>query len=81
MAHIQTTPPEAARGRLRTLYDQAVGRTGKVYRIVQLMSPNPAVLEASMALYLATMFGPSGLSRAQREMLATVVSRTNRCRY
>ena len=81
MARIELTPPEHANGRLRALYDEAVARAGKVYQVVRLMSPNPAVLEASMALYLATMFGPSGLSRARREMLATVVSRTNGCRY
>jgi alkylhydroperoxidase family enzyme len=45
------------------------------------MSPNPEVLRAAMALYRAVMFGESGLSRVQREMLATVVSRANRCRY
>jgi AhpD family alkylhydroperoxidase len=27
------------------------------------------------------MFGPSGLSRAEREMLATVTSWANRCFY
>jgi len=34
-----------------------------------------------MQLYRATMFGPSRLSRADREMLATVVSWANRCFY
>jgi AhpD family alkylhydroperoxidase len=27
------------------------------------------------------MYGPSGLSRAEREMLATVVSQANHCFY
>ena len=81
MAYIETTPPEEAKGLLKTLYDQATGRVGKVYQVVRLMSPGPRTLQASMGLYLATMHGPSGLSRARREMLATVVSRTNGCRY
>ncbi len=34
-----------------------------------------------MQLYTATMHAPSGLSRAEREMLATVVSRANDCFY
>ena len=34
-----------------------------------------------MQMYRATMFGPSGLSRAEREMLATVVSWANHCFY
>lgn len=45
------------------------------------MSPNPPVLEASMGFYVQVMKGESGLSRREREMLATVTSRANRCHY
>jgi alkylhydroperoxidase family enzyme len=45
------------------------------------MSPNPPVLVGSMHLYVAAMRGPSPLSRAQREMLAVVVSAANDCFY
>lgn len=45
------------------------------------MSQSPQALQASMQMYLAIMFGESDLSRAQREMLATVVSWTNDCFY
>ena len=45
------------------------------------MSRSPEALQASMRMYLAIMFGESDLSRAQREMLATVVSQTNDCFY
>ena len=34
-----------------------------------------------MQMYHTTMFGPSGLTRAEREMLATVVSWANHCFY
>jgi alkylhydroperoxidase family enzyme len=81
MPWIRTVAPGEAVGRLKELYDAAVARAGKVFGIVRVMSPNPRVLEASMGLYRAVMFGPSPLSRRQRELLAVVVSRTNRCRY
>jgi alkylhydroperoxidase family enzyme len=81
VAWIRTVAQGDAAGELRPHYDAAVRRAGKVFGIVRLMSPNPAVLEASMNLYLAIMFGPSPLSRRQREMLATVVSATNGCHY
>ncbi|HKQ50037.1 MAG TPA: carboxymuconolactone decarboxylase family protein [Phycisphaerae bacterium] len=81
MAWIDTIAADDARGPLKQHYDDAIRRAGRVYNIVRLMSPNPAVLKASMDLYLALMYGPSPLSRAQRELLATVVSRANRCRY
>ena len=45
------------------------------------MSLRPGVLRASMGLYRAIMFGPSGLSRQERELLATIVSRENDCHY
>jgi alkylhydroperoxidase family enzyme len=45
------------------------------------MMPNPEVCRTSIDFYVALMYGPSPLSRAQREMLATVVSRINHCHY
>jgi alkylhydroperoxidase family enzyme len=81
MAWIRTVPEGEAEGEVRRHYEAAVKRAGRVYGIVRLMSPNPAVLEASMGLYRAVMFGPSPLPRATREMLAVVVSRVNGCHY
>lgn len=81
MAHIRLVRDEEATGVLKKLFDEAIARAGRVFGIVRLMSPNPPVLQASMAQYRAVMFGPSPLTRAQREMLAVVVSRTNDCFY
>lgn len=81
MAHIRLTQDDEATGRLAQAFAAARQRAGRVYGIVRTMSPNPAVLDASMALYAATMKGPSPLSRGQREMLAVVVSRANDCHY
>jgi alkylhydroperoxidase family enzyme len=81
MAHIRLVRDDEATGLLRRLYDEALVRAGRVFGIVRLMSPNPPVLQASMAQYRAVMFGPSPLTRAQREMLAVVVSRVNGCFY
>lgn len=81
MAHIRLTEVDEATGPLRAEYDAAVARAGKVFGIVQAMSPNPGVLRRSMELYKGIMFGPSRLSRQERELLATVVSRENDCHY
>ncbi len=81
MAYIELVSNEEATGRLKTMYDAAIARAGRVYNIVRTMSPNPAVLEASMGLYMQVMKGPSKLPRKEREMLATVVSRANECFY
>ena len=81
MAWIKTIKPEEATGELKAEYERAIRRAGKVWNILALQSLNPPVLHASMQMYLAAMFGPSGLTRAEREMLATVVSWANHCFY
>ena len=81
MAHLRLIDPDDADGVLAEEYDAAIGRAGKVYNIVRSMSLNPDVLRQSMKLYRAIMFGPSGLTRQERELLATVVSATNECFY
>jgi uncharacterized peroxidase-related enzyme len=70
-----------ATGALQAEYEAAIGRAGRVFNIVKAMSLNPETLRASMDLYRAVMFGESELSRAERELLAVVVSRTNDCYY
>jgi uncharacterized peroxidase-related enzyme len=81
MAWIKMIEPPEATGELKQEYDAAEERAGKVFNILKVQSLNPAALTASMQMYRTTMFGPSGLSRAEREMLATVVSWANRCFY
>lgn len=81
MAWIETVAPRNARGLLRRLYRKAVKRAGKVFHVIRIQSPRPRVLRASTDLYLEVMYGESALTRAQRELIATVVSRANNCRY
>ena len=81
MAGIGLVSEAAAEGRVAASYAAARHRAGRVYGIVRLMSPNPDVLDASMAFYLKLMKGPSPLSRRERELLAVVVSASNECRY
>jgi len=81
MAHVRLIEVDEATGLLQEEYEAAVGRAGKVFNIVKAMSLRPGVLQRSMQLYKAVMFGPSGLSRQERELLAVVVSRQNDCHY
>ena len=81
MAHLRLIDVENATGLLKEEYDAAVARAGKVFNVVKAMSLRPGVLKRSMELYKGIMFGSSGLSRIERELLATVVSRANDCHY
>ena len=81
MAWIKTVPDEEATGLLARVYADARRRAGRVFGIVRVMSPQPSVAEGSLGFYGRVMFGRGGLSRAQREMIAVVVSTTNACHY
>jgi uncharacterized peroxidase-related enzyme len=81
MPWIRQVEDGEARGLVRQLFDEARERAGRVWNIVRLMSLRPKVLRASMALYREIMFGESGLTRAERELVAVVVSATNGCFY
>jgi uncharacterized peroxidase-related enzyme len=79
--HLDLIDPDDASGLVAAEYAAAVERAGKIFNIVRSMSLSPESLRASMGLYKAIMFGPSGLTRQERELLATVVSATNECYY
>jgi len=79
--HIRLIDEGDAEGLLKEEYDAAVERAGKVFNILKSMSRNPRVLRASIELYREIMFGESGLSRRERELIATVTSSAQDCYY
>jgi uncharacterized peroxidase-related enzyme len=79
--HLRLVGEDEATGFLAEQYAAARARAGKVFNIVKAMSLSPGTLAASMGLYREIMFGPSELTRAERELLATVVSSANDCHY
>ena len=81
MAWIETIAPEDAGGLLKKEYDEAVTRSGGVANVVSLSSLNPEALSAWVGVYKAVLHGPSPLARYERELVATVVSQENGCRY
>ena len=81
MAYLRLIEVDEATGALRVEYDAALERAGKVFNIVKAMSLRPQVLSRSIELYREVMFGPSPLSRQERELLAVVVSSANDCHY
>ena len=80
MAWIRTIPPGDAVDELRKVYTEIDAR-GKIAGIYRIQSLNPEALAAHNRLYMSLMFRPSPLSRAEREMAATVVSVENGCHY
>ncbi|MEQ8767579.1 MAG: hypothetical protein RL885_26980 [Planctomycetota bacterium] len=81
MPWIRVIEEDEAEGLLRDEYEAARRRAGRVWQIIKIMSRQPAVLKSSLSLYGLVMHGRSPLSRAQREMLAVIVSKVNDCHY
>ena len=59
----------------------ALRRAGRIWNIVSIQSQLPEVMRDSMRIYRSIMYGPSPLTRAQREMMAVVTSQVNECHY
>jgi uncharacterized peroxidase-related enzyme len=78
---IKTISPAEASGDLLEQYHRMRDPSGNVANILTVHSLNPAALRAHFDLYKTLMFGQSELSRALREMIAVVVSKTNSCHY
>ncbi len=73
---------EEAKGLLKREYDTALQRAGRVWNVVRIMSLRPTTLQASMRLYGSIVQRSSKmLGRAEREMIAVVVSQANHCPY
>lgn len=81
MPHVHILSYEETTGVARREYDAAMRRAGRVWNIVSVQSQLPEVMRDSIRIYLSIMYGPSPLSRAQREMMAVVTSQANECHY
>lgn len=81
MAWIRVILPVEATGELAEQYSRMKDANGDVANILNVHSLNPAALRTHYDMYRTLMFGPSELSRAQRESVAVIVSVTNQCHY
>ena len=81
MAWIRIVEESEAGDALLKVYQQVKGSRGKISNILAVHSLHPSALQAHMDLYMAIVFGPSGLSRKEREMIAVVVSSADQCPY
>jgi len=81
MSRIKVIQHEEATGRLKEIYDDLLKKRGKLADVHKIQSLRPESIVAHMDLYMEIMFSKSELSRAEREMIAVVVSVANGCEY
>lgn len=79
-AWIERVGPEQAEGKLAEAYAR-ISRGRPLDHILEIHTLHPQSLLDHYALYRTSMFGPSPLSRVERESLAVVVSAINDCFY
>ena len=82
MACIEVIPDDDWDGPLDELYPRVVDPThGRVDHILAIHSLNPRSMAAHQGLYESAMAGTATLRKAERELIALVVSLTNDCHY
>ncbi len=81
MSWIDEIEIDAADGKLADMYAELIEKRGKVSNILKVHSLNADAMGDHLDLYMTLMFGKSGLSRAEREAIAVVVSADNDCAY
>lgn len=81
MSWIRVIPEEEAQGALAETYERIRKERGKLSNIMRIQSLDPEAMEAHLDLYMRLLFRKGGLSRAERELIAVVVSTANGCEY
>ncbi len=82
MAWIETIAEADAQGLLGELYERERDKQHHlVDNILKVHSLHPETLRAHLDLYRTVMYGRSGISRIEREMIGVAVSAINECHY
>jgi len=81
MARIKVIDYEESDGELKSIYDEMIAKRGKLSEVVKIQSLHPSSIKSHIDFYMDIMFSKTSLSRAEKEMIAVVVSAANGCVY
>lgn len=81
MSWVSVIPEQAAQGKLHEVYRRVRERAGSVPNIAKVQSLRPATMELGFSLYCQVMDDSTGISKRERVLIATVVSKVNGCLY
>lgn len=81
MPRIKIIQLEEAALPLKELYDKFVHKRGCLSEVLKIQSLHPESIRSQAAFYMDIMFSKTALLRAEKEMIAVVVSVTNGCLY
>ncbi len=78
---MRTIPYDEANGELKDAYDMMIKVRVNISNVQAVCSLRPHIMKTLISHAGSVMRGESGVSRAEREMVAAVVSATNKCQY
>lgn len=81
IARLHVPPEDEVPAEVQELWAKPLERLGFVPNVLRVFALRPHHLLGWWAYYDELMRGESGLTKAQREMIAVVVSAANRCHY
>lgn len=81
MPWVRTVTAEEATGPLAAFFERVNITSGRMFTPFEVLTANGPVLTALAELCERARFGPSELTRLQREVIATYVSALNRCTF
>jgi alkylhydroperoxidase family enzyme len=81
MAWVKTINVESANEKLAEVYERVRKRSGIMPNIASLQSLRPETMERGFDLYCQLMDAPTGITKRERILIATVISKVNGCFY
>ena len=82
MPFVRTVPYQEARGLLKEAYDSMLARQGRISNVYAVSSLRPETMVSLQIHHEPVMqSADSGLTEAEKQMIATLVSALNKCRY
>ena len=81
MPYVRTIPFEESQDELTEAYDIMIKNPERIPNVQAVSSLKPNIMQTLVAYVGSAMFGKSGVSCAERKMVAAVVSATNKCQY
>ena len=82
MPFVKTVPHHQAHGLLKEAYDGMLARQGRISNVYAVSSLRPETMVSLQSHHEPVMqSATSGLTEAEKQMIATLVSALNKCRY
>jgi len=81
MPYVKPIPYEEASGDLKDTYDKMIATRGNIANVQAVSSLMPNIMRSLVDHVATVMRDDVGITRAEREMVAAVVSATNKCQY